>query len=128
MIAIRLLGFLWSLPVTLVGLVVVCVSGPTSASWRWWGWHGVRGILEFRTRRIIGGYQGQTFGHVQLYVEGAEPQRLRKHEDTHTLQGDLFGALNLPIYGACSLVSRLTGGGWYYGNALEAWARSWANG
>lgn len=117
--------FLWSLPVTLVGLVVVLFSRPRCASWRWLGWHGTRGILEFRVGRVIGGYHGQTFGHIQIYVEGIDLGRIRKHEDVHTLQGDLFGILNFPIYGVCSLVSRLRGTGWYRGNALEAWARAW---
>lgn len=124
MIALRLLGILWALPVSIVGLVVALVSIPRSASWRWMGWHGVRLILEIRTARIIGGYDGQTWGHVQLYV--IEPGALRRHEDVHTLQGDLFGVLNFPVYGVCSLISRLTGGGWYRENALERWARSWA--
>lgn len=114
MIALRILGLLWSLPVSLVGLVVVAFMAPSSPRLRGW-------VLEFTISRLPAGYGAITFGHVQAYRDA--PERHRRHEDVHTLQGDILGILNFPVYGACSLISRLRGTGWYHGNALEAWAR-----
>jgi hypothetical protein len=126
MIALRLLGWLWCLPVTLIGLVVVAFARPRSVRFRWHGHHGVRGVLEFTVARWFKGYAAFTFGAVQGYLVGVDPERHRRHEDVHSLQGMLMGPLNIPAYGACSLVSRLRGTGWYRGNALEAWARAWS--
>jgi hypothetical protein len=119
-----MIGLLWSLPVTLIGVVVFLFLGPQSVRVRWRGM-GVFLVFEVRVSRMPGRFAGMTFGHAQAY--GAEPsERLRSHEDVHTLQGDLFGILDLPIYGVCSVVSRLRGTGWYRGNAMEAWARKWS--
>jgi hypothetical protein len=125
MIALRLLGWIWCLPVTLVGLVVGAFTRPSGFRFRWLGHHGVRGVLEFTVRRWPKDYSAFTFGAVQGYREGVDPERHRRHEDCHTLQGWLLGVFNFPAYGVCSLVSRLRGTGWYRGNALEAWARAW---
>jgi hypothetical protein len=124
MIVLRLLGWIWCLPVTLIGLLIVPFCRPRSVRFRWLGHHGVRGVVEFTVGRWPEGYSAFTFGAVQGYVEGRDPERHRKHEDCHTLQGYIFGALNPLIYGACSVVSKLQGRGWYM-NALEDWAYRW---
>lgn len=130
MIALRLLGFVWALPVSLIGAVVMLVFRPYRARARWLGAHGVRIVVEVFVLWLPQGYAAITFGHLQVYRYGQtmtaeRAAQLRRHEDTHTLQGDVLGALNLPVYGVCSLVSWARGTGLYRGNALERWARAW---
>jgi hypothetical protein len=137
MIALRLLGWLWCLPVTLIGLVVVAFARPRSVRFRWHGHHGVRGVVEFTVARWFKGYAAFTFGAVQWYVEGKDPERHRRHEDVHTLQGFILGALNPLAYGLMAAALYVY---WrwrtedhglamqqaYWHNPLEAWARAWS--
>lgn len=100
MILLRALGWLWALPVTLVGLAVFAFLGPHDFRWRRLGYHGAGWILECNVRRNPGGFAAITFGVLQGYRIAATNQ-LRAHEDVHVLQGFLFGPLDLVIYGAC---------------------------
>lgn len=116
--ALRLLGLLWSLPVTLLGLLVAPVCRPFRARreglalalhvrWLWWRVSAV------------------TLGHVILYrlAGGAPRAHLRRHEHVHVLQCDLLGPLMLVAYPLASLVARLGGGDAYHDNLFERWAR-----
>lgn len=126
MIALAVLGWLWALPMTLIGGVVfLCVFGIRGARVRWRGNHGTVLVIEVEVAWLP--YDAVTMGSIQAYRSGVlRTDRLRRHEDTHTFQGYLFGILNLVAYGVGSLVSKIGGTGWYTGNFLEAWARSWS--
>lgn len=140
--------WLWSLPVTLFGLLVFVWCKPRAPRWRWVGHHGTRGILEVELGRWFGGYGAATFGHLQGYLPGQDREHHRPHEDAHTWQGDLLGFLNLIAYGLFWVVlmtwffvrgveiDPVLGAGRtralravldaaYWHNPLEAWARAW---
>ena len=138
MIIIRILGWLWCLPVSLVGLLVVPFCAPRRVRFRWLGWHGVRGIIEFDAGRWLRGYAAATFGVVQLYRDGldnAERQRHRKHEDAHTLQGFWLGLFDavyfvfagvLWVYWYIRTKGKFAATMAYWHNPLEAHARKLA--
>lgn len=111
---LRALGFLWSMPVTLIGLAYAGFLGPQEGKIR-------NGCLWIRCSRLPYGFAATTQGHVISYVRLSP--RIETHELRHVAQCDLFGPLILLLYPLCSLVSRLRGTGWYWGNALEADAR-----
>jgi len=90
------LGFVWTLPNTLIGLVLGLFTFQVP--------HVRRGILCF-DRHIRGwsrlvrrfGYSAQTFGFVMI---GAGPieGRLFDHERAHVRQYCMWGPLFLPVY------------------------------
>lgn len=137
--SLRALGFLWSLPVTLLGALLALLLC---------AWHGCLGHA-FRARGNRGGWvlevwldavgvfgmRAVTFGHVQLYALPSSPAT-RLHEDVHTFQCDLLGVLMVSyfLFFAASfaywlLVSRRADVAYwfaYHGNPFERWARAWA--
>jgi hypothetical protein len=97
--ALRVLGWIWSLPVTLVGVAVFAFCAPRRPRWRRLGYHGAGWIIEVELGRWP--YDAGTFGVLQGYKPGQATNNLRRHEDVHTLQGFVLGPLNLVVYGAC---------------------------
>lgn len=132
---LAILGWLWSIPVTLFGLVVFAFCAPNSPRWRWWGFHGTRGIIEVELGRWFAGYAAITFGHLQGYLPGRDRQRLRPHEDTHTFQGDLLGIFDAVYFIFLAGIflwqlvrtrdRRRAADLAYWDNPLERWARAW---
>jgi hypothetical protein len=125
--ALRILGLLWSLPLSIAGLVVARVFKAYSPMRRGF-------VLEFAVPRLPGPFKGLTVGHVQLYREDADRARVRRHEDVHTLQGDLLGVFDPLLYGLAYAVIyawyRSQGGSHafakyraYRHNPMELWAR-----
>lgn len=88
MLALRVLGYLWSLPLVLVGLLLALLYRPTS--WRW-----SEGCLEAIVAgdRMIGKPGAQTHGWVIYYRDELARQsaRLRRHERVHVRDGLLGG-------------------------------------
>lgn len=117
------LGFLWSLPLTLVGFLLALPYGPRAA--RWTG-----GVLLIRVTWVIGFATtlGQTFG-VVIFVKPDQPtERLLAHEREHTRQGFLWGPLFVLAYPVACLVAWLRGGHFYRDNWFEVAARRAAEG
>jgi hypothetical protein len=81
--------YLWTLPHTIVGLLLAILYRPTS--WRWRD-----GCLEAISTHILGRPGAQTHGAVIFFASEAHRDRadLRVHERVHVLQGFLGG----PIY------------------------------
>ena len=93
-----LLGFLWSLPLTIVGLLLSLVYQPTTVHWSDGCLELVAGRHLDGKTRIWGRPAAQTFGIVIWYASERDRQseRLRRHERVHTLQafiGSVFFAL-----------------------------------
>lgn len=127
MIVLRLLGFIWSLPLTWIGFLVAAFCDPQSIKLVGW-------VLEVRAGRWLPGYAAFTCGHIQIYV--GDPEVHRRHELVHTLQGDILGVLNVPLYFLAGLLAGLArlvtwwGRGpldllryGYRWNVFEIWAR-----
>ncbi len=93
------LGFLWSLPNTLIGLILAKVFYG-GRNWEWF-----EGTLLVTVERAIGNPGAQTWGVViccvgprnRQVVDSLRP--LWDHEYRHVLQGLVFGPLFLLAYG-----------------------------
>lgn len=100
---IKLLGYIWSLPNTLLGLLLCLVYWPTGARW-------VEGCLELRAHhKMIGDPSGQTWGCVIWYSPRTYPmdtlgkKSVRVHEQVHVHQSMVGGVFFLLAYAACFL-------------------------
>jgi len=88
-IALRVLGYVWSAPLTLIGLLLAVLYRPTS--WRW-----SDGCLEaIAGDRIIGRPGAQTHGWLIYYRDerARDDARLRRHERVHVRDGMVGGVL-----------------------------------
>ena len=120
----RLLIYLWALPTTSVGLLLLpfallsggranVVDGVIEI-------HG--GLVTFLLRHctfLRGGASAMTLGHV---VIGQDPFLLaatRPHERVHVRQCERWGPLFLPAYGIASLIAAAKGKRAYRDNAFE---------
>jgi hypothetical protein len=117
-------SYLWALPNTLLGLLVVliaCLTGGSAAL--------VRGVVEvqggFATaflRRglpLIGSGAAMTLGHVVLGQSADCLESTREHERIHVKQYERWGPFFLPAYGAASVYLWLRGRDPYRDNPFE---------
>ena len=90
-------GYLWSLPNTLIGVLLMLWYLPTSIRWK-------DGCIEAIPRKtLIGGplVGAQTFGWIIFCRDEHQRSRssLAVHERVHVVQGFILGPLFLPLYG-----------------------------
>lgn len=118
------LVYLWSLPTTCLGLIVVAAAACGGCAIR------IRdGVLEAHGCGVdrflacgipgIGCVPAMTLGHVVLAVDEHEMSRWRMHELVHVGQCERWGPLFLPAYFAFSVVAWLRGDDPYYDNRFE---------
>lgn len=91
----RLPGYIWSLPLTVVGLIFALVYVPRSVRWS-------RGCVEVVPLWILGNPDAQTWGWLIFYrsrVARAEGD-LRVHERVHVVQAFWGGMFFAAAYGA----------------------------
>lgn len=88
-------GYLWSLPITLIGILLMLPYGAHSFSIR-------NGLIQCVAKRILFRPAAQTFGVVQFYASDQDRARkdLRVHETGHTWQGFILGPFFILIYPA----------------------------
>src|SRR5436305_1496725 len=103
----RLIGYLWALPVTAVGLFLalgVVVSGG-SVCWRGGAVEATGGVagLLFRGNRVWRGGAAMALGHVILARDAECLERSRAHEWCHIHQFERWGPFLLPAYWLVSL-------------------------
>lgn len=110
------LAWMWSLPVTLIGLAFCLVCRP-QAAW----WHD--GCLEMRVAWLPMRATGETWGRLILYRTDT-PDAIRAHERVHVAQASILGPLFILAYPGASLVAMLGGGNFYWDNAFERQARA----
>ena len=117
-----ILGHLWALPTSLLGLLLALVGGARPVRLdgpeRAWVWHVSGGLLGWLFRSWSFRIGAQTIGAVILVVPECDP-RLLTHERCHVRQAFALGALYLPVY----LVSWLAAGCSYADNWMEKQAR-----
>lgn len=87
------LGFVWSLPHTLLGVLLILVYFPREIRWS-------QGCLEVIPRWIIGSPGAQTHGVVIFYRDRRTRAwvPLRVHERVHVVQGMIFGIFYIISY------------------------------
>lgn len=98
----RLLGYLWASPVTLVGMSLALVTVLTGGSLRLRQgvvevFGGLLGLL-FRGNRLWQGGAAMCLGHVILARDAVSMERSRSHELYHVRQFEQWGPLLLPVY------------------------------
>lgn len=129
---LRVLLYLWPLPVTALGMLAVLLARSSGGSVQ-----RVAGVLE-----AAGGWPGRclrhgfpfsgsvaamTLGHVVIGVSHEALVATRAHERAHVRQFERWGVLLLVLYPLAGLAAWLRGGNPYYDNAFEREARAAAD-
>ena len=126
---LRLLLYLWTLPVTLLGVLVALVSRGSGGTL-----HRVEGVLEaaggwpaWVLRRgfpYSGAVAAITLGHVVVGVSLNALTATRAHERAHVRQFERWGVLLLVLYPLAGLLAWVRGGNPYRDNLFEREARA----
>lgn len=126
---LRVLLYLWPLPVTLLGMLVALVARGSGGVVR-----KVDGVLESAggwPARLLrwgfpfsGAVAAITLGHVVLGVSLDALNATRVHERAHVRQFERWGILMLVLYPLAGLVAWLRGGHPYRDNVFEREARA----
>lgn len=126
---LRLLLYLWALPVTLLGMLVALVArssggalqkvdGVLEAAGGWPAWVLRRGFP------FSGAVAAITLGHVVVGVSLAALAATRAHERAHVRQFERWGLLLLVLYPLAGLLAWVRGGHPYRDNYFECEARA----
>lgn len=126
---VRLLIYLWVLPVTLLGLLASGLARLSGGTVQW-----VDGVLESSggwPARVLqfgfpfsGPVVAMTLGHVVIGVSASALSSTRTHERVHVRQYERWGILFLLLYPLAGVVARIRGGNPYCDNAFECEARA----
>jgi hypothetical protein len=126
---LRVAMYLWALPVTLIGLLVVLIARSSGGVQQ-----RVNGVLEAAggwPARVLrhgfpfsGSVAAITLGHVVVGVSLAALDATRAHERAHVRQFERWGLLMLVLYPLAGLIAALRGGNPYIDNVFEREARA----
>ena len=126
---LRILFYLWPLPVTLFGMLVALVARASGGALE-----RVDGVLESAggwPARVLrrgfpfsGTVAAITLGHVVVGVSLAALTATRAHERAHVRQFERWGVLLLVLYPLAGLFAWLRGGNPYHDNLFEREARA----
>lgn len=126
---LRLLLYLWPLPVSALGIVLAVLARISGGRWQ-----RVEGVLEAaggwpanilrRGFPFSGPVAAITLGHVVLGVSLHELDATRRHERVHVRQFECWGVLLLVLYPLAGAVAWMRGGNPYRDNAFEREARA----
>jgi len=126
---LRVLLYLWALPVTLLGLLVAVIArssggtllrveGVLEAAGGWPAWVLRRGFP------FSGAVAAITLGHVVVGVSLDALTATRAHERAHVRQFERWGVLLLLLYPLAGLLAWVRGGHPYRDNVFECEARA----
>jgi hypothetical protein len=126
---LRVGAYLWALPVTLIGILVVLIArssggvqqrvdGVLEAAGGWPAWVLRRGFP------FSGSVAAITLGHVVVGVSLAALDATRTHERAHVRQFERWGVLMVVLYPLAGLLAWLRGGNPYIDNVFEREARA----
>jgi len=129
---LRVLLYLWPLPVTLLGMLVALTARSSGGLLQ-----RVDGVLEAAggwPARVLrhgfpfsGAVAAITLGHVVVGVSLDALTATRAHERAHVRQFERWGALMLVLYPLAGLIAWLRGGNPYRDNVFEREARAAEN-
>lgn len=111
----RVIGYLWALPITLLGLPLAILASLSGGSVQLQdgvveAWGGLVGKL-LRGGRFYKGGAAMTLGHVVLARDADCLVSSRAHELVHVRQFERWGPLLLPVYwlvGGMAVVPRIS--------------------
>lgn len=119
----KVLGYIWAFPVTVVGLIIALVTVLTGgrAEMRAGVVEVSGGILSriLRGGRIFPGGAAATLGHVILARDQDCLDRSRDHERFHVRQFERWGILLLPVYWLIAIWLRIRGYHPYLDHPME---------
>lgn len=120
----KLARYLWALPTTSVGLLMVALALVSRGRLRLIDGvieaHG--GLLTLLLKKCApfsSGIEAMTLGHVVVGQSAAALQRTRRHERVHVRQCERWGPAFIPAYLASALVALLRGKDAYLDNYFE---------
>lgn len=126
---LRVLLYLWPLPVTLMGMLVALIARSSGGALQ-----RVDGVLESAggwPARVLrrgfpfsGSVAAMTLGHVVVGVSAVALHATREHERVHVKQFERWGVLLLVLYPLAGLLAALKGGNPYRDNVFEREARA----
>jgi len=126
---LRILLYLWPLPVTLLGMLVALIARSSGGKLQ-----RVNGVLESAggwPARVLrhgfpfsGAVAAITLGHVVLGVSLDALKATRAHERAHVRQFERWGVLLLVLYPLAGVSAWLRGGNPYRDNVFEREARA----
>ena len=126
---LRVWFYLWALPATLLGMLVVLVARGSGGMLQ-----RVDGVLEVaggwpaivlrRGFPFSGSVAAITLGHVVVGASLTDLTTTRAHERAHVRQFERWGALLLVMYPLAGLLAWLRGGHPYRDNVFECEARA----
>ncbi|HWR77942.1 MAG TPA: hypothetical protein VN283_12140 [Thiobacillus sp.] len=126
---LRVLLYLWALPVTLLGILVAFIARSSGGTWL-----RVDGVLESaggwpawalkRGFPFSGAVAAITLGHVVVGVSLDALTATRAHERAHVRQFERWGMLLLVLYPLAGLLAWARGGHPYRDNVFECEARA----
>jgi hypothetical protein len=120
---VRLLGYLWAAPTTLVGLVAgvltLCTGG--RLQYRQGALEFYGGFASWLARK--GSFAAMTLGHVIVGRDSWSLEFCREHEQAHVRQVERWGIAFIPAYLIASLLAWGRGGHYYRDNWFERDAR-----
>jgi hypothetical protein len=120
---LRVAGYAWASPTTLVGLVAGALTLSTGGKVR-----ARCGALEFHGGLALWfmdriGFDAMTLGHAILGRDPLVLDALRDHEQVHVRQAERWGPAFIPAYLAASVLAWRRGGHYYRDNWFERDAR-----
>lgn len=116
----NIFGLVWSLPGSLIGLLLSLFLSPKRITRS-----GTVFLVE--VERLLPNFaKAQTWGHVILFKNGISKKTII-HELKHVEQWNILGPFFLLAYPLASLVASLRGGHYYRDNEFEQRARAHAD-
>lgn len=122
-------GYLWALPATVVGVLVVATGLLTGGRAQRHGGviEAYGGVIDLLLRRFVplrGGASAMTLGHVVVGRDPGALARTRTHERAHVRQAERWGPFFIPAYFIASVAAAARGGHYYRDNRFEREAAS----
>ena len=118
----QLFLYVWALPGTLIGLILVLMSAATNGTVTVRGGvieaHGGK-LIRYMLRKNRIPFIAITFGHTVVAVNQTALDITRVHERIHVEQYERWGPFFIPLYLSCSLIALMRGKNPYRDNMFE---------
>jgi hypothetical protein len=118
--ALLVVGWIWALPTSLIGLLIAACTGARPYRWRQagvWQWIGHGPVWDKFTKD---GFGAITFGTITIFSDALKDDAtMIRHERAHTIQAFGLGVLFLPAYLLMGAMEWAAGRDGYRADPLE---------